>query len=84
MPSWDLIHGFTGEITAFSLMLAFASYSDEDYYKCIDYIKHNCNVTSNGMIQLSKPLDEIRSSKYFDLSIPADARIRKQLKNIEC
>ena len=88
-PDWDVIHqlkgleihGFTGGVNAFSLLLAFASYSDGDFYKCLDYVKKNCNVTSNGMIHLSKPLDEIRSSKYFNPSIPADARIQKQIKN---
>ena len=75
------IHGFTGGINAFSLLLAFASYSNDDFYKCLDYVKKNCSITSNGSIHLSKPLDEIRSSKYFNPSIPADALIRKQLNN---
>ena len=75
------IHGFTGGVNAFSLLLAFASYSDDDFYKCLDYVKKNCNITSNGMVHLSKSLDEIRSSKYFNPSIPARSRILKQIKN---
>ena len=75
------IHGYTGDIRAYPLMLAFASYSDEDYYKCIKYLNDNCIVTANASTQLSKSLDEIRSSKYFNPEISADARIRKQLNN---
>ena len=89
VPNWELIeqlkghtiHGYTGDIRAFPLMLAFASYSDEDYYKCIKYLNDNCIVTANASTQLSKSLDEIRSSKYFNPEISADARIRKQLNN---
>ena len=88
-PDWDVIHqlkgleihGFTDGINAFSLLLAFASYSDDDFYKCLEYVRENCTITSNGSIHLSKSLDEIRSSKYFNPSIPARSRILKQIKN---
>jgi len=75
------IHGFTDGINAFSLLLAFASYSDDDFYKCLEYVHDNCTITSNGSIHLSKSLDEIRTSKYFNPSIPARSRILKQIKN---
>ena len=88
-PDWDVIHqlkgleihGFTDGINAFSLLLAFASYSDDDFYKCLEYVRENCTITSNGSIHLSKSLDEIRSSKYFNPAIPARSRILKQIKN---
>ena len=87
-PDWTIIeslknieiHANTG-IRAYSLMLSFACFSDENYDKCIKFLLENCSVSSKAKVVLETPLAEIRSSKYFNPKAKANAKILRIVKS---